>query len=375
MSSQTDVFVVGGGPAGLAAAIAAALRGFRVTVADSQRPPIDKACGEGLLPDGVAALSRLGIDLNSRLGLPFAGLQFRDGSSVATARFPRRSAFGIRRIVLQQLLLDRAAQLGVRFCWGARVTEITSTDAQLPGERISFRWLIGADGRRSMIRKWARLDSQRLGPWRFGFRRHFSLAPWSDVVEVHWGDRWQMVLTPTGAREVCVSLFTGDPHFRVADALASIPRFATRFARACALTPELGGITALHRAGAVWSGPVALVGDASCTVDGISGQGLSLALQQAFPLADAMASGNLDSYSAAHGRIVRTATRITRLLLFLGRHPSLRRRALRLLERQPRFFSRLLAAHAGEAAPDPLGARDIVGLGIEILRVGGHALP
>ena len=45
----------------MAAAIAARQRGLRVIVADGMRPPIDKACGEGLMPDGLAALERLGI--------------------------------------------------------------------------------------------------------------------------------------------------------------------------------------------------------------------------------------------------------------------------------------------------------------------------
>ena len=58
MTQSTDVFVAGGGPAGLAVAIAAAQRGMTVTVADSSRPPIDKACGEGIMPDGLAALRR-----------------------------------------------------------------------------------------------------------------------------------------------------------------------------------------------------------------------------------------------------------------------------------------------------------------------------
>ena len=52
---STDVFVIGGGPAGLAAAIAARRRGLDVTVADCSVPPIDKACGEGIMPDGLAA--------------------------------------------------------------------------------------------------------------------------------------------------------------------------------------------------------------------------------------------------------------------------------------------------------------------------------
>ena len=74
MLDSTDVFVIGGGPAGLAAAIAARQRGLRVIVADGMQPPIDKACGEGLMPDGLAALERLGIRVPLSRGLSlFAG--------------------------------------------------------------------------------------------------------------------------------------------------------------------------------------------------------------------------------------------------------------------------------------------------------------
>jgi 2-polyprenyl-6-methoxyphenol hydroxylase-like FAD-dependent oxidoreductase len=51
---RTDAFIVGGGPIGLATAIALRARGFSVTVADPALPPIDKACGEGLMPDALA---------------------------------------------------------------------------------------------------------------------------------------------------------------------------------------------------------------------------------------------------------------------------------------------------------------------------------
>lgn len=56
---------MGGGLAGSAAAMAARQRGFEVTVADCAIPPIDKACGEGIMPDGVAAAGALGLDLTA----------------------------------------------------------------------------------------------------------------------------------------------------------------------------------------------------------------------------------------------------------------------------------------------------------------------
>src|SRR6185295_20246868 len=77
LPGSTDVFVIGGGPAGLAAALAARRRGFDVTLADSAVPPIDKACGEGIMPDGLAAARALGVDLEAAPGHMFRGVRFR----------------------------------------------------------------------------------------------------------------------------------------------------------------------------------------------------------------------------------------------------------------------------------------------------------
>src|SRR5258708_15893290 len=59
--SACDVLIVGGGPAGLASAIAAARQGLHVEVIDAMKPPIDKACGEGLMPDALEALAAIGF--------------------------------------------------------------------------------------------------------------------------------------------------------------------------------------------------------------------------------------------------------------------------------------------------------------------------
>jgi len=361
------VLIVGGGPAGLASAIAARANGLRVILVDSRKPPIDKACGEGLLPEGVAALENLGVDLRNASATPFAGIRFSEEHSTASARFARGTAFGLRRTALHQLLFDRAASVGVEFAWGARVSAFDRTAAQVDGNWIGFRWLIGADGQQSGVRGFAKLGRDLRGPARFGFRRHYALAPWADFVEVHWGKRCQMVVTPTGPEEICISLFTSDSRLRVDDALRQFPAVAQHLLGAQPASALAGAVTSLGRAGAVTRGNIALVGDASGAVDGIAGQGLSLAFRQAQALGDALGCGDLARYESAHRRIMQSATRMTRLLLLMSASDTIRRKALRLFAAHPSVFSKLMSIHAGEAPPDALGTTEIANLGWRVL--------
>ena len=133
---ETDVFIVGGGPAGLAAAIAARARGLRVTVADWSRPPIEKPCGEGLMPDSLDALRQLGITIGSEHSFPFCGIRFVAPGASVSAGFPSGCGLGMRRPVLHQLLADRAAETGVQFLWGVRVTGISGDGVLVNGERV-----------------------------------------------------------------------------------------------------------------------------------------------------------------------------------------------------------------------------------------------
>ena len=173
MATGAEVLIVGAGPAGIATAIAASQKGLRATVVDARKPPIDKPCGEGLLPEGVAALHQLGIWLDSSVAFPITGLRFSDEASSACGRITRGAAFGLRRSVLHDLLVRRALELGVSFHWGTRVTEVNSSSARLDGALFPFHWLVGADGQKSMIQKWSGLGSSRVRSARFGFRCHY----------------------------------------------------------------------------------------------------------------------------------------------------------------------------------------------------------
>jgi len=366
--NSADALIVGAGPAGIAAAIAASLKGLKVAVADPRKPPIDKPCGEGLLPEAVSALRRLGIHLTSALAFPLSGIRFVTAEGSASALLPPGAAFGLRRKALHQLLVDRATDLGVSFLWGARVPELLRGGASVDGSRFRCQWIVGADGQNSTVRKWAGLESARTQRSRFGFRRHFSVAPWTDHVEVHWGERCQLFVTPTAHDEVCVAILSHDARLRVDSALALFPSVGKKLRGARPTSPELGAVTALAKARAVVQGNVSLIGDASFSVDGIAGQGMSLAFQQAVPLSDALVGGNLRHYAAAHRRITKMPQRITRLLLEMGGRAWLRRKALRLFTRTPSVFSQAVSIHTGEIAPEELRVREIFGFGWQVLR-------
>jgi hypothetical protein len=102
-------------------------------------------------------------------------------------------------------------------------------------------------------------------------------------------------------------------------------------------------------------------------VDGIAGLGLSLAFEQALSLADAMANLDPSIYRTAHRRIMRSAVRITRLLLLLDHSPWLRRKTLRLFAEHPAIFSRLMSIHAGAPEQANLSTPEIVALGWRVL--------
>ena len=94
-----------------------------------------------------------------------------------------------------------------------------------------------------------------------------------------------------------------------------------------------------------------LVGDASGSVDAITGEGLSLSFHQAAALAEALVQGDLASYGKEHARLSRRPAFVAGMLLTLDRSVSLRRNAFRMMALDPQIFPKLLARCVAPVGP------------------------
>ena len=158
---MSEVSIVGGGPAGSSAAIAALQTSGKVRLIEKSRFPRHKVCGEFLSPEIAGVLERLGVwnEFLASEPAPIRHLSLHFRKSEKKCRLPE-TAFGLSRHRFDKLLFDEAVRLGAR-----AATEIPEPDR---------RPLIIAHGRRASLPKGKRL---------FGFKAHFA-GPINDAVEL-----------------------------------------------------------------------------------------------------------------------------------------------------------------------------------------------
>ena len=319
---MSEVLIAGGGPAGLAAAIALAERGVSVTVADPVGGATE-ARGELLAYGAGAIVQRLGLGHVLETALPVRDIQSRWGSAGVQAHGAMPGlgwhGWGMDRAALADAMTARASALGVTFlAAGVRSCDrsdgVWSVDLSTAAgaHRCRPKFIIDATGRAAQIA-----------------RRHGATARHgSELVAAVWqvpttiGDTMQAEAAPEGwwyavpLRDSTTVGFVGsassakaasaDPNAFLRNADAALARVA---ARAKAKSPRLMDCRSAildHTCGAGWLA----TGDAACAFDPVSSQGLFNALSSGFfagqAAADAVA-GDADAPKVYEALVKRTA--------------------------------------------------------------------
>lgn len=336
MSHIVDLAVVGGGPVGLATAVAGASAGLSVAVLEARAGDGDKACGEGLMPSSLAALQSWGVDPP---GYDFTGITYRHADRAASARFRGSPGRGVRRTTLVAALRERATDLGVQ-TRHERVTSLAQTSQTVRAGSVTARYVAVADGLHSPLRRALGLDDRERRDHsapRYGQRRHYAVRPWSTMVEVTWADDVEAYVTPVGANEVGVAIL-GRRGESYDDWLARFPVLQERLAGAVATSRVRGAGPLRQSAASRVAGRALLVGDAAGYVDALTGEGMAVGFASARALVSCVVRDDPEAYERQWRRVTRRPRLLTEGLLAATSSTRVRRGLVPAAQRVPFAF-------------------------------------
>ncbi|WP_210424381.1 NAD(P)/FAD-dependent oxidoreductase [Gephyromycinifex aptenodytis] len=351
MRAPWDVVVIGGGPVGLVAALQSRSYGLSVAVIEPRLPPIDKACGEGIMPAGLATLARLGVFPS---GSPIRGIRYLRGQHCAQAALSP-PGLGVRRTTLHAALVDAARDAGVEwFGWAAGALRQDESEVLVPpraeedAEPVRARYALIADGLHSPQRRWLGLEMPRRG-CRRGLRQHYRTEPWTDHVEVHWGEHAEAYVTPLPG-QIGLALLTArrgsfEEHLQQFPALAERLRQLQPVGQVRGAGPF--GVRARRRV----AGRALLIGDAAGYVDAITGEGLSLGFAQAAAAVQAIHHDQPQRYEAHWRAITLRSSLPTAALVQATRLAPVRRLLVPAAATAPGLFAACVAGVATAGTP------------------------
>jgi flavin-dependent dehydrogenase len=339
---RTAALIVGGGPAGSAAAITLARAGVMPVLIERAPGERDLVCGGFLGWDALAALGRLGLDAAALGAKPIHRLRLVAGGRTVETDLPKAAA-GLSRRRLDAALLHLAEGAGAAVLRGRSARSLDGRRVRLDdGEEMEADALFLATGKHEL-----RGIARALGDWpvSVGLRaalpatRALSEAL-AGTIELHLYDGGYagLLLQEDGAANLCLTVarerMTGGAEALIAALMAESPRLAERIGPAPARWDAVAGVPYGWRARATEPGCYR-IGDQAAVIASLAGDGIAVALASGAAAAHACLAGeSAQAYQRAFARHAARPLRIAEGLRNLAAHP-LRRRLMMGLARVP----------------------------------------
>ena len=362
---RAAALIVGGGPAGSAAAIALARRDVATLLIERDAAPRDALCGGFLSWRTLATLERLGVDVATLGARPIGRVRILAGARAIEAALPGR-AVGLSRLALDAALLAEAAKAGATIERGVAARTVEGGQVRLDDDRLlAPQALFLATGKHE-LRGLARPKDAAGDDPALGLR--FRLAPTpalmralDGMIELHLFDRGYagLLLQEDGSANLCMAVHRsrlaaagGRPEALLAALAAEAPGLAARIGAAAAIGPAQAvaqvpyGWRARRGAAGLFR-----LGDQAAVIPSLAGEGVGIALASGM-----LAAENFATRGASGG------DRYQRRLAARLRLPFAVAGALRRSAERPGAAGPLLAI--GRSAPwllDPLARLTRIG--------------
>lgn len=372
MSERWDVVVVGAGPAGATAALAALHRrpDARVLLLDRADFPRDKPCGDGIAPHAVDVLRALGASDPTAGYRPVSTLHLVGPQGGAVARTMQRPTHVVPREVLDARIVDAAVAAGaVLRRHTVRQVEVVGDEVVVDDAYVAGA-VVGADGVNGVVRRSLGIEGNP--PHAMGV----ALRAYAETPPAH-ADRQYMIMSGKGWPAYAWSFPIGDGRSNVGYGLVldaenvSRARLEDELRRLLPEVGELAGARA-HRLPFTTARPrqpdgrVVLAGDAASLVNPFTGEGITYAVRSGSVAGIAALQG------AGAGRVVRTVLRrrlgahfrSTGLVARLGRSASVVDAGIRAAADDQSMFDELVDVGLADGLLSPRS----------LARTAGHAV-
>ena len=313
------LIVVGGGLAGLSAAITAARAGLDVTVIEAGTYPRHRVCGEFLSPEAAGYLDQLGVlpALKAQRPISIRRVQITAGNGARWEGNLPGSGLGISRYALDHALAEQARAAGVSVITGTQVKRIDGNlrdgfRVETPTATLHARAVIAAHGKRSALDKALNRAFMRQRQPYIGLKAHFCGDIPPGRVDVHAFPGGYCGISGIEGGRVNVCLLA---RLDVFQPCASIPAFVAWMA---AQNPHLARFFAGAQIESAWlsisqvpftpksavEGDILMAGDAAGMIAPLAGDGMSIALRGGMLAADGIArwcAGEIDAVALKRG--------------------------------------------------------------------------